>query len=634
MEKKRDYLRIFLGSPSDVEAEREIAYRVISETEEIFQILKDYNLAISVPPLIALGWEKVPPDAGFPNNVILERFPIEESDIFVFFLWKRFGTPPGTQDRNNRGYSSGTEEEFIRAFEQRKKSENGHPAIMLYRKTDAYSIIGKDSKEIKQYDKVARFFRECEPSGKYPTYIYDFKTSDFEANLRKHLIDNILKLHKIAPQESEKDREEHIPEDKSAKDWLEKNNLSANPFHHRFAENEIELEKYYVRFKDLQLNIDYLIKDKNGWLVFGREGSGKTALRKFLMNKCADDPQIHCIEFSDEENFGSAVTEKQDIDKIALSITIQICKKTLKVMNSNSILDFQNITTPSSVLLLMQEKLKEQKIGQILIFIDPFKQSVKNVATTTSVLARLANISVDGIGLRFFLPKKIYMMLSNKQHSYIGRCTPLEIKWEPNELLELIRSRMRYFSKDKRNVVSSLGILGEPKGGMDRIDQAIIGLSENTPRAVIWLADQLISKHCQNQPIPVKIQRQTWDQVQEEWWSWGRNHILGLLGQEDEFWQSGNDIYFKGVILDLSKRSKMLISILIEAEGRICTKEKFIKVGWKNESGEGISDAAVREAIRRLKVELKTKNNINPEWIKTVHNQGYQLQNPDSDTLD
>ena len=284
------------------------------------------------------------------------------------------------------------------------------------------------------------------------------------------------------------------------------------------------------------------------------------------------------------------------------------------------------------IFLFLQKKLKAQGVEQILIFIDPFRKAVKDAAKISSVLAQLANVLIDGIGLRFFLPKSIYMTLSNKQHLYVGRCNPMEIKWEATELSDLIRQRLIHYSKNKRNVISSMGALSEPKGGMDKIDQAIIGLAENNPRAVIWLADKLISKHCQSQPIPLRIQRQTWDQVQEEWWSWGRNHILGLHGQEDEFWQSGNDIYFKGVKLNLSKRRKALMSILIEADGQTCSKELLMGAGWKNESKEGITDAALREAIRNLKIGL-SKNNIDPEWVKTVRDQGYQLQNPNNDTL-
>jgi len=635
----KQYLRIFIGSPGDVEVERGIAYNVINDVEEIFRRFKDHNLAGFVHPLRALGWEKVAPNAGLPNAVILDKFSIEESDIFIFILWKRLGTPPKTPGLAGKLFSSGTEEEFVRAFEQRRKSPNGRPIIMLYRKTDDSSMLEKNDKEIKQYGKLLKFFRECEPGGKYPTLIGDFKANSFEITLRIDLVDNILNLYKSfeeknIPENKKNLREkqdEAAEESQSAKAWFESNNLSDDPFHLRFAEDETDLIKYYVRFKNLQLNIEYLLKDKNSWLVFGQEGSGKTALRKFLIARCKNNPQACCIEYFNEENFVSALNDRQDPEKIALSISIQICELALKDAGINP-LGIRKAANPSSAFLFLQKKLKAQGVEQILIFIDPFRKAVKDAAKISSVLAQLANVLIDGIGLRFFLPKSIYMTLSNKQHLYVGRCNPMEIKWEATELSDLIRQRLIHYSKNKRNVISSMGALSEPKGGMDKIDQAIIGLAENNPRAVIWLADKLISKHCQSQPIPLRIQRQTWDQVQEEWWSWGRNHILGLHGQEDEFWQSGNDIYFKGVKLNLSKRRKALMSILIEADGQTCSKELLMGAGWKNESKEGITDAALREAIRNLKIGL-SKNNIDPEWVKTVRDQGYQLQNPNNDTL-
>ena len=159
---------------------------------------------------------------------------------------------------------------------------------------------------------------------------------------------------------------------------------------------------------------------------------------------------------------------------------------------------------------------------------------------------------------------------------------------------------------------------------MERIDHKIINLSENNPRAIIWLANQLISKHCQSETIPLKIQPQSWDKVQHEWGAWGRNYILGSLGQEDGFWLLGNDIYFKDMRLNLSKRSKTLLGVLIEAEGQLCTKEKLIEIGWENENKDGVTEAALREAMRRLKNELQKKQN----WLKTIHGQGYRLQNP------
>lgn len=637
------YLRIFLGSPSDVELERGIAYRVIQDVEEILKIFKSHKLATFVHPLAALGWEKVPPNVGLPNQLIIDKFPIEESDIFIFILWERFGTPPRTIGPGGKQYSSGTEEEFIRAYELRKKNPNGRPIIMLYRKTDDSSLQAKDYRQIKQYSKVQRFFQECEPGRKYFTSFYNFKSSDFETILRKHLLDNILTLYRDFEKENiQENRPEKVSEqekhdestldDQAAQLWFEQNNLSSDPFHLRFAEDEADLIKYYVRFQNLQLNIEYLLKDKNSWLVFGHEGSGKTALRKFLVARRQNNPQVRCIEYADEEKFLTALEQEQDPEKIAFSISIQICEMEMKRAGLDPS-ELYKVSNPSSAFLLLRDRLKEQGIEQTLVLIDPFRKAVKDVVKVSAVLARLANVFMDGIGLRFFLPTNIYMTLSNKQHLYIGRCNPMEIKWETSELLDLLKRRLIHYSKDKRNVISSMGSLGEPKGGMDRIDQAIIGLSENNPRAVIWLADKLISNHCQNQPIPLKIQRQSWDQVQDEWWNWGRNHIMGLSGQEDGFWISGNEIFFKSTKMNLTKFSKTLMAILIETDGQICPKEKLIEGGWKNEAKEGVSEAALREAIRRLKLEL-TDNNINPGWVKTVRNQGYQLQNPENDTLD
>ena len=630
---EKGYLRIFIGSPGDVEAERNIAYKVINDVEEIFRIFKERNLADFVPPLCALGWEKVAPNVGLPNQVILEKFPIEASDIFIFILWAKFGTPPGTRDASGHKYSSGTEQEFLEAFEQRRKSANGRPVIMLYRRTDDFPLMAKGLKEIKQYGKIVKFFSECEPSGKHPTTYYGFKANEFESLLRRHLLDNILKAYKPAAEDallkdkpdSLEHQEEAMQTDHAAKTWLEQNNLSSNPFHDRFADDEDNLARYYVRFKNLQHNIEYLLKDRNNWIIFGREGSGKTALRKFLFTKCQNDPQTICVEYSSED-FLSALAAEEDPGKIAASIATQICQTVLKVVNIAYDEDeFNNTVSLLSIFSHLKEKLKSKDIGQILILVDPFKKAVENTSKVSSALAQLTDVSINGIGLRFFLPKNIYITLSNRLHAYIGRCTPMEIEWDFNELQELIRQRLIYYSKDKRNVNFSMGALGEPRGGMDRIDQAIIGLSEKNPRAVIWLADQLISKHCQNRPIPLKIERQTWDQVQEGWWNWGRNHILGLPGHENEFWQSGSDVFFKDKRLDISKHSKILLSVLIEADGQICSKEKLMAAGWSKDNKEGVTEAALREAMRRLKNELPKKQQ---GWLRTIHGQGYRLQDP------
>jgi len=156
-ENKRGSIRIFLGSPGDLEGEREIAYRVVQEIDDLAEILNDLSI-FAVPPIRAIGWEQVPPDMGLPNDIIIDRFPIEESDIFIFILWKRFGTPTGTRRKNGSKYISGTQEEFEKAYECLSNNKSTRPIIMVYRKIDDFSIASLSNKDLEQYKRVRKFF--------------------------------------------------------------------------------------------------------------------------------------------------------------------------------------------------------------------------------------------------------------------------------------------------------------------------------------------------------------------------------------------------------------------------------------------------------------------------------------------
>jgi DNA-binding winged helix-turn-helix (wHTH) protein len=65
----------------------------------------------------------------------------------------------------------------------------------------------------------------------------------------------------------------------------------------------------------------------------------------------------------------------------------------------------------------------------------------------------------------------------------------------------------------------------------------------------------------------------------------------------------------------------------VEAEEQICSKDMLVHAAWPPEEDKaGVTGDALREAMRRLKVELGDEMK---DRIKTVHNQGYRLQTPD-----
>jgi hypothetical protein len=108
-------IRIFIGSPSDVAAER----------NALTQAINDLNIVASSRKMVLelAKWEThVWPGFGEDaQSVINDR--IGEYDIFVGVFWNRFGTPTGRA-------GSGSAEEFGRAYTLWKQHKR--PSLMLY----------------------------------------------------------------------------------------------------------------------------------------------------------------------------------------------------------------------------------------------------------------------------------------------------------------------------------------------------------------------------------------------------------------------------------------------------------------------------------------------------------------------
>lgn len=279
-------IRVFIASPGDVKPERDIAYSVMDEVNEIFSNLRStFNATIE-----AVGWEKLAPIQGIPNKSISKRIPVEECDVVIGIFWKKFGNPPGTLRHDGTEYSSGTEEEIEKAFEMARKNDKA--AIMLYRKIDNPEIKTVD--EIRQYEKVTSFFNECDAKGKHPAIYFEFSASDFRVLLRNHLlqvVSDIAKTYKVVS----------LPV--VAPEIIEKNITEP-------SSNVI----YYS--KDISLTKQPLNEVK---LIFVGQGSaGKTALRERLLHNKFNEKPVRTEGVNVDEAF--IVSDKGSGRRIKLNI--------------------------------------------------------------------------------------------------------------------------------------------------------------------------------------------------------------------------------------------------------------------------------------------------------------------------
>ena len=105
--------RVFLASPSDLEAERKKAKEIV---DRLNRIIRTFNWTVEL-----LVWEDRFFGIGRPQSQINDD--VDVCDLFVGIIWRRWGSPSGE-------FQSGFEEEFERAIRRRKQSKS--PEIWLY----------------------------------------------------------------------------------------------------------------------------------------------------------------------------------------------------------------------------------------------------------------------------------------------------------------------------------------------------------------------------------------------------------------------------------------------------------------------------------------------------------------------
>lgn len=171
--KKSNILRIFLASPADVKAEREMIFALKEHLDIILG--KTNNIKFEI-----INWEKnTYPGIGVDAQEVINNQIDGEYDIFIGIFWQRFGTPTSR-------YESGTAEEFeIAKFKYNQDKQNTH--IMMYFKTQEVDMYKVD---IEQFQKV-KLFRD-QIANDDGVYYATFEKTDDLKNLLQINLSNLI----------------------------------------------------------------------------------------------------------------------------------------------------------------------------------------------------------------------------------------------------------------------------------------------------------------------------------------------------------------------------------------------------------------------------------------------------------
>lgn len=180
-QKTRRVLNVFLASPGDVGAERDIAKDVV---DRLSRPLGELGWQIELH-----RWEENKPAYGRPQGVINPS--VDACDLFIGLLWERWGQPTGK-------YSSGFDEEFSRAMTRRQSS--GEPEIWLVFKKVPQDRLNDAGPQLQ---KVIEFYNRQQS-----THLVLFKEvsdeGDWERNLVNWLLEYVVEQRSRVAESSER----------------------------------------------------------------------------------------------------------------------------------------------------------------------------------------------------------------------------------------------------------------------------------------------------------------------------------------------------------------------------------------------------------------------------------------------
>jgi CheY-like chemotaxis protein len=184
-------IKVFISSPGDVIAERQVVKAVLSRLNDEFS-----GRAILIPIL----WEEEPLLAS--DTFQAQIHPPRQTEIYVGILWSRIGSPlPASITRaDGSQYESGTAFEFEDALSGH--AENGFPEMLLYRKSGAPVISLQDRQvvldRVDQIERLKSYIdrRLMAVDGSYVSAFHVFETVNqletmVETHVRK-LVERLL----------------------------------------------------------------------------------------------------------------------------------------------------------------------------------------------------------------------------------------------------------------------------------------------------------------------------------------------------------------------------------------------------------------------------------------------------------
>ncbi len=277
MAEKIPYIRVFISSPGDVNAERKIALDAI----DYFPNRPAYREKVAFR---VVAWDK--PGAGTamlgtltPQEAINRGLPKpSECDIVIVIFWSRMGTP--FTDTDGKKYLSGTHWELLDAL-------NSPAETIIFRRTEEKLFKSSEKKEQEQNEQVKAFFASdlfSRPDDSIVRGVNQYETPDnFRRDFEIFFEEQIVRL--LQRYDEGETEPPPPPASNTAQALAEAKNITTvtaqlwdgSPFPGLRAFTEADAPIFFGRGRETDALVNQLA-DSRFVAVVGASGSGKSSL--------------------------------------------------------------------------------------------------------------------------------------------------------------------------------------------------------------------------------------------------------------------------------------------------------------------------------------------------------------------
>jgi hypothetical protein len=219
---------------------------------------------------------------------------------------------------------------------------------------------------------------------------------------------------------------------------------------------------------------------------------------------------------------------------------------------------------------------------------------------------------IPHVAFKFFLPGELEPELETVLRG--GRFRSYRLAWSNQDLLNILRARLKHFSGDKYD---SLGVWAAADVG-DEIDARLVEYAVGSPRRLIALGQDLVERMSNNDGVTVT--RQDLLAVLERADIQEYGHVSPPLYLDKEH----NRVLVGRRPIELTTQQVAVMRLLYEAKGAIKSKDDIATLIYQ--TLDGVTDQAIDSLMWRIRQKIE-RDPKSPQYLITERGAGYRLQN-------